>query len=1677
MQPQPRSHAVRTAAARRGFAAALALFALVGAIPADADTPREITNIAEVSHTIGDSDQRFTVTAEATIEIARPPVQGDLRLMQLNCTLNCDAGERHRFDGGAFSTSGTADGPFQPLPAPYNHATVHGTRGAVDTSAPVEVVEADILPLGAPVFAVLKSPDLNADPQRAETALVTLRDAITGDIELLRLRETGPDTGVFTAAVEAVEPPPAHGDGRISTAGMSTITARYTDPLHPDNTLEAEIDVGPFDPHGVVYDMATSAPVDGVRITLINDETGAPARVLGDDLRSDYPATLTSGGTVTDAAGNSYEMAPGGYRFPFVRPGTYRFEIEAPEGYLPAQLDFQPAERGGRFAASEVNRVFAAGPAQDRTHHDASDPFTIRPQDALNINIALARAEILSVVRNADTDTADTGGFVEFQIEVTASTEGVVTLIDTLPDQLRFLPGTLRIDGQPVTPAVSDDGRRLRITDRQIRTATPLEMTYTAQVNVAARPGDRLRSRTEANGTMPEADDTHTLTVSDSFAMDSIAILGQVVAGPCGGAGDYRDLSGIRIYTETGEYAVTDAQGRFSFRDMARRPTVVQLDELTLPPGARPVLCQNNTRRAGSAISQFVDVRPGLMGRASFQILFDDPGAAESDDADTVETAWRSPVEDDPVSTYTAEWLNGQPLDAAPRILFPPHGHQADRRAVNLFYLRPADARVEVRVNGETVDARRRDPATRNLLGTTALDRWRGLPISQGRNTISVTLTAPDGSRIARHTHDVMLAGPPAQAELLEKTSQLDTDGRTNPVIEMRVTDRNGIPVRPGTRISVRTAAPFAFAPERSQRGAPASDKAPSTTTQAKVGTDGVIRLVMAPTMETATADITIPVTDGRDIEKRVRISAADRPWMLVGIAEGTLAERHIRRHMRAADGNGAPDTGRVALFAEGVIRGEYLLTLRYDSARDGSGDFHGIDPDTDYIVYGDASYQGDAAQSRFPLFLRIRRDGAEFLIGDFDTGINSELLNYNRRMTGARAEMAGDGYRISAFGARTDDRRIEDRFAADGTIGPFDLTGRRIVQHSETVRVVTVSRRDATRELRSERLVAGVDYVLDRRSGTLRLRRAVPAFTPDLDRNVVVIEYETADTARSGTIVGARAEADVTDRLSAAATVLDARRVDGSDIDTRIIAVEGSYDVTDNLRVSAEALRADKSGTASAGAGHAGVLRLDYDSSGTSLHAHLRRQRGNVAPDAQTRDADFTSAGLEFASRLGRPAPHAAADTGVFVEGRLLHEEDGLTGQQRTDGEVLMVRRDDRLRQGGGIRVVREDIDGETSTAAKALGRIGWASPDGRLDLQIDSEQTVMRDGPAPADDLTELRLRYAVSDSLSAFGTYKTALRDGQGAGSFGLETTPWAGVKMHGGLARAENGTATGHGAFVGLDQSLKPREGLALSLGLDVQHDLGATDVPLAGDLGNPLIEDSFVTLRAGARKTTESWSAGIDVEARHSDNDVTANLRVSGDGRLGEDWTVGGAAFIGQTRPRGAAARSDLDVTVSAAHRGDADAPVTLLQARLKSATVGDNDRVTGIGSIYHARDLTEADSLNMRYGIKYVESRDTAGRHRDILNFIGGEYRRDVHDKFDIGLHGAAMHSGHSGSVDASLGMSVGFTPFENGWMSVGYNVRGFRDGDFSENGHTGHGAFMQFRMKFDQHSIRKLFR
>jgi len=74
----------------------------------------------------------------------------------------------------------------------------------------------------------------------------------------------------------------------------------------------------------------------------------------------------------------------------------------------------------------------------------------------------------------------------------------------------------------------------------------------------------------------------------------------------------------------------------------------------------------------------------------------------------------------------------------------------------------------------------------------------------------------------------------------------------------------------------------------------------------------------------------------------------------------------------------------------------------------------------------------------------------------------------------------------------------------------------------------------------------------------------------------------------------------------------------------------------------------------------------------------------------------------------------------------------------------------------------------------------------------------------------------------------------------------------------------------------------------------------------------------------------------------------------------------------------------------------------------------------------------------------------------------------------DVGLHGSLLHSWNSGQFDYSVGASIGYAVMENTWVSLGYNLVGFEDEDFSAAQYTAQGVFLRFRVKFDQQSVKE---
>ena len=663
------------------------------------------------------------------------------------------------------------------------------------------------------------------------------------------------------------------------------------------------------------------------------------------------------------------------------------------------------------------------------------------------------------------------------------------------------------------------------------------------------------------------------------------------------------------------------------------------------------------------------------------------------------------------------------------------------------------------------------------------------------------------------------------------------------------------------------------------------------------------------------------------------------------------------------------------------------------------------------------------------------------------------------------------------AFAAQLSNALVEDRIPLNGTVGPYPLSRTDIIPHSQTVRLVTVSRSDASEELQSRTLAPGLDYVLTYTTGQLFLRRPIPAFTPELHRNILVVDYEADEDLRNGLIAGIRAEAELSPRLRAGATVVHARRVEGQSLNITLMGFDASYKATDELTLSAELLHARRNFAAHTDTGLRSEIRAEFERDGTQIAAYLRRQRGHVSLTASTSAIDTTVAGLSLRHQIW--ADPDTPSEGWFIEGQAIAENDRANATRKRDGEVLLTRARERTTQSLGFRGIHAS-GADATRDLRLVYRGTGQSEDGRLTQALGTEVSLRPDG-ARAGDKLELSFGYALTERWEVFGTFEVESQRATGIearrATFGAEFIPQEGRRYRTALSWAGNGHRQGQALFLGADHDYTLDEGLTAYLGGDIQWDLGAAGVPMGQSIGNPYIAESFIALRGGLRYEQDTWGAGLDSEWRRTRTTQTANLRLRMDGELSEDWSAGAEAFLGLTRNDGANWRHDLKLQASAAHRAGPRDPITLLQGELRQQTQGGIESTTAIASVYRSQYLSDTEFLNLRYGLKHDRAKLRTGTVTDWMNLVGAEYRRDLSETFDIGLHGSLMHAARSGRVSHSGGLSFGLTPFENGWLSLGYNFAGFHDPDFSALGHTDKGPFLQFRMKFDADSLRGMFR
>ncbi|GAB5458124.1 MAG: hypothetical protein Hens3KO_11540 [Henriciella sp.] len=1635
----------------------------------------EITNIAKVSQAVPNGRlELYTNPASFTVE-ARPTVS---QIDFFRIAPAAPDAITAALNGSDYSPTGSASDAMNPIADAYLADAPIPALGAS-----VDLVPAETYVPGETIVVRVIDAGQNGDPDAIETVIITVQ-CNHGDAITLRLYESGPNTGEFFAYFLSSSAPTAQNDAFISAPKDTVLTATYIDAF---DAAEVSIDTALVDPYGRIFDSFTGELLDGALVTIVYADTGQPADVFGIDAVSAYPSTLTTGSPVTDASGRVYELSPGEFLFPLMAPGDYRLEISAPEGY------FYPSVRGETDFETLLNAPFEiiAG------SYGAS--FTVTASGPLNLDVPLDPGGDLIVRKSAETANASIGDFIGYTVnlENAGDIPAPFRLQDTLPKGLRYVSGTARLNQVEIAdPTIAADGRSLLFAASAVLPGETVTLTYLTSVGPGTPEGDIVNTAVAVNGNgealsnIAEA----AVTIEEDLLQSRMVIIGRVVEAACTPDDDWarplRDgtgIAGVRLYMESGRYVVTDVNGLYHFEGVEPGTHVVQVDEATLPQGYDPVICEENSRYAGSALSKFVDAQGGTLWRANFYLKRNGE-ALEAEESQTkrVRSADR----------FDQAWLDTQ-TDARPRWVYPATGDTPDGRSVSLGIAHGPRQRAALRLNGHPVSGLNFAGLDRSVSLNVAMSRWTGIDIQRGANTLTADILDTDGTIVSQLNRTIWFVDEVQRATLIADRSITIADGRTKPVIAIRLEDEAGHPIHKGRIANISVAAPYRLAQTAEQEFQAPVASAYSAVSGTRVAENGIAYVELEPTLQTGRVRLQVETHDGRQEEVDIWLQPEKREWVVVGLAE---AEGLL------LDQSGESD-GRVALFAKGLIKGEWLLTVAIDTAKRRSAQdgelFDEIDPNAYYTLYGDQTWQSNDAESRYPVYVKLERDTVQFLFGDYSTDLtDTQLGRYARQLSGLKAEIETGNLSVTAFAAESNQTFTKDELAADGTSGPFTLSRAPLIRSSEMITIETRDRfrPDTVTAIRA--LNRYIDYDIDYVTGELFFRHPISATDTGLNPNVIVIDYETSQTGERNLTAGGRVSGQGANGLIEAGVSAIVEN-DNSNLQSgasNLIAVDVTLTPNEQTEIRVEAARSDVDTGTDHIEGDAWLVEAAHRTEQVSLLGYYREESANFGLGQQ---ASSTSAlrriGVQLSAELGIKDLTENKDRLTRrVEAQAYREENLDTHSRRDVADLSLRSESQAFTSSFGVRAVSEDYEAEADPRQSVLltGQVSKTFLDHGLTISAAHEEPVW--GGGNNDDEATLfpgRSLLGVDKTLGRQANLSIRHEITNGSDSSGDSTiaginwTPWTGGQMRAATDMVTTDSARRIGATVGVDQSWQLNQQWSLSSGLARRANIEGDEIPLdvaADDADSPL-EPGFESALVDPDNAYTSGYFGIGYRGDKSAVSGRVELR---DSALGDRLlaTLGGAREVSEALSFSARGRyqtetleqsadtHSLDVRIGAAWRPRGEGTVLFNRFDVGHEKVeGETLRTKAVNNLALNTMLSDRTQASFYHGIKYVETDFFGAEASGFTHLIGGEVRHDITPKIDLGLHGFWTSGEVSKTAAWAAGPSVGFTPKNNIWVSLGWNFEGFEDQDFSAAEYTRSGPYIKLRAKFDRDTVTGL--
>jgi uncharacterized repeat protein (TIGR01451 family) len=826
-----------------------------------------------------------------------------------------------------------------------------------------------------------------------------------------------------------------------------------------------------------------------------------------------------------------------------------------------------------------------------------------------------------------------------------------------------------------------------------------------------------------------------------------------------------------------------------------------------------------------------------------------------------------------------------------------------------------------------------------------------------------------------------------------------------------------------------------------------------------------------------------LKLTDGRVVSDEITVAVDPdlRDWILVGFAEGTVGYNTLRGNMQnlgAADEHGYID-GETAFFARGTVAGEWLLTAALDTRRtDGDAPLaQAIDPQRWYVLYGDDTQRTHDAASSKKLYVRMEKRDFYALFGDYDTGLTvTELGRYQRVLTGAKTEWRGRNASAMGFIADSPQGFIRDDIAADGTSGLYRLSRAPIIAGSETV-TIEVRDRFTNEIINTTPLTRFIDYSLDSTDGTLFFREPIPVQDAAFNPLRIVVTYEV-DTGADKTVAGGRATLFNDDEsliVGVTAVEDDTLSAPGT-----LLAADVTWKPTTHHTVKAELAGTQAELATGTSNDQAWIIEHQFTSERVDTRVRVEETESGFGLSQQASD--------DQDMRMAQAGVRYRINDTVAISGDTSRQQVPGTGNRRDLVESRVEYQQPDWQAFAGARYVED----KTTTGFYESRQL---IAGGRRDL-MEKRLSLSATGEASVDATREnadypkrltLGSDYRLNNHVSLFANQEFAWgyeRRSQDT-RVGARATPWQGATATTSVSRSMDEYGPRMMAHAGLIQNIELNQHWRADLGFDRAQTLQDNNAAQADsfDPRRPAASgtngDDYTALSAGIGYRDADWQWTNRAEYRHADTDDKWNLMSGFQHRLDETDTIAGRVLhFDQTFSSGDISRSS-EVDFSYVRR-----PLSASWFWLNRTRIVYDELRDALGSRFGHRLVNnthvnfvaqERHQLSLQYGARYVGDTIDGARFSGYSDLIGGEYRYDITEHWDVGVRGSTLASYHSDIRMNAIGIMAGFSPAKNIWISLGYNFRGFYDNDFSGAEGRVQGVVLDFRIKFDQDSAPQL--